>query len=262
VNGEPAAAMLARVSQCLDEIAGPGRPSADVVSECNFPIAAGLASSASAFAALAVAASKANGRRMDSLTLARIAGRASGSAARSLYPGIVELTARAADIDVRSIASAEDWPLSVSVAVTDTGTKPISSGAAMIISKQTSPFYNAWVKRQEHDLDVARNAVLERDFAALAAIAEHNCLKMHSVMWSSRPAIVYWNSATLACMETVRELQRQGMPVFFTIDAGPQVKAVSLAEAGPAVAEALRSTPGVLQVMSSPLGSGARLLES
>src|SRR5690606_30304251 len=120
--------MLPRVRQCLDDIAGPARPAARILSECNFPIAAGLASSASAFAALAMAASKANGRRSDQLTLARVAGRASGSAARSLYAGFVELEVGQSSIELTSLASPGDWPLTVTVAVTETGPKPIGSG--------------------------------------------------------------------------------------------------------------------------------------
>jgi len=260
VNGAPAASMLPRISACLDEIAGEGRAAAAVTSECNFPIAAGLASSAAAFAALVMAASKANGRSLEAATLARLAGRASGSAARSMYPGIVELEAGARDIALRTLAGPDDWPLSVTVAITATHAKAVSSGTAMTISKQTSPFYASWVARQGDDLAVARRAVLERDFAALAGVAEHNCLKMHSVMWTSRPAIVYWSAATIACMQTVRALQDDGVPVFFTIDAGPQLKAVSLPEAADTVADALRRTTGVVDVMCSPLGPGARLL--
>lgn len=260
VNGEAAPSMLSRVSACLDVISGDGRPAATVTSVCNFPIAAGLASSASAFAALAMAASKADGRSLVPLTLARIAGRASGSAARSVYPGIVVLRPGTHDIEVESLAGPADWPLSVTVAVTQTAAKPVASGAAMTISRQTSPFYDAWVARQPDDLECARRAVAARDFAALAAVAEHNCLKMHSVMWSSRPAIVYWNTATLAALETVRELQRQGVPVFFTIDAGPQVKAVSPPDAAATVAAAFRATTGVVDVLSSGLGPGAKLL--
>ncbi|MDZ7644434.1 MAG: diphosphomevalonate decarboxylase [Woeseiaceae bacterium] len=261
VNGEPAGEMLPRVRACLDHVAGPGRPSARIASECNFPIGAGLASSASAFAALAVAASKADGRSTDRLTLARIAGRASGSAARSLYPGIVELHAGDRDIELTGLAAPGDWPLTVTVAVTSTRSKRLGSGAAMTISRETSPFFKAWVERQADDLAAARQAVAQRDFAALAAVAEHNCLKMHSVMWTSRPAIVYWSDATLACLETVRSLQGRDLPAFFTIDAGPQVKVVSLPEFAGDVAAALRDTPGVVDVMQSGLGDGARILE-
>jgi diphosphomevalonate decarboxylase len=103
--------------------------------------------------------------------------------------------------------------------------------------------------------------VTARDFGALAAVAEHNCLKMHSLMWTSRPPVVYWNAVTLACMETVRVLQREGCPVFFTIDAGPQVKAVCLPEGVEAVRSALSATEGVQKVMTSGLGAGARVVE-
>ncbi len=261
VNGAPAPNMLPRVSRCLDDIGGRGRPAALVASECNFPIAAGLASSASAFAALAVAASAALGLERDRLSLAQSAGRASGSAARSLYRGIVELGVNGDAIDLRSLAAPADWPLIVTVAVTAASAKPLSSGDAMNASRRTSPFYEAWIAGQAADLARAREAVAARDLAALAAVAEPNCLKMHSVMWTSRPPIVYWNAATLSCLETVRALQRDGRAVFFTIDAGPQVKAVSLPQEAAAVADALRATPGVIDIMQTGLGEGARILE-
>ncbi len=96
----------------------------------------------------------------------------------------------------------------------------------MIRGAKTSPFYDSWIERQPDDLAAARDAIDKRDFEQLAAVSEHNCLKMHSVMWASRPPVVYWNNATIACMETVRDLQNKSEPVFFTIDAGPQLKAV------------------------------------
>lgn len=261
VNGNDSPAMLPRVSRCLDHVLGSDRPRARVNSESNFPLGAGLASSASAFAALVVAADRAGGRSRDTLTLSRLAGGASGSAARSLFEGIVALDCSDDEIDVRSIAAVGDWPLTVVIAINEAAPKPISSGDAMIRCAATSPFYKAWVDRQHADLQAARQAVAGRDFGALAAVAEHNCLKMHSVMWTSRPAIVYWNHATIACMETVRELQCSGLDVFFTIDAGAQVKAVCLPQAADAVRDALQDTPGVTRVMASGLGAAARVLE-
>ncbi len=262
VNTAVGGDMLPRVSECLDLVAGTERPRASVISECNFPIAAGLASSASAFAALVVAASRAAGFEKDRLSLARMAGAASGSAARSLFGGFVELLANEEKIDVRSIADAEAWPLTVVIAVTAAGAKPVSSGEAMIRSAESSPFYSRWVGQQAMDIATARDAVLDKDFGKLAAVSEHNCLKMHSVMWASRPPIVYWNSATLACMEVVRQLQSDGHAVFFTIDAGPQLKAVCLPDAADVVRSALDDCSGVERTMVSGLGAGARLLES
>ena len=261
VNGDENTEMLSRVSACIDLITGSERGAATVRSETNFPVAAGLASSASAFAALVMATYECVGKTADTLTMARIAGNVSGSAARSLYGGFVELSAGGEEIDVWPIADAEDWPLKVIVAVTETEPKPVSSGEAMIRGAETSPFYDSWVERQAEDLTAARFAVENRDFEQLAAVSEHNCLKMHTVMWTSRPAIVYWNNATLACMEAVRELQKKSEPVFFTIDAGPQLKAVCLPSAEEIVRDTLAGIDGVVKTYSSGLGLGARIVD-
>lgn len=261
VNGFTAPSMLARVSHCLDLVVGNARAFARVQSSSNFPIGAGLASSASAFAALVVAADQATGSHLETNALARLAGAASGSAARSLFGGFVELTAGDEKIEVREIADSASWPLEIIVAVTAAGPKALGSTDAMIRSARTSPFYSSWLERQAADMEIARQAVQQKDFAKLAAVAEHNCLKMHSVMWGSRPPIVYWNQATIACMETVRALQADGHSVFFTIDAGPQLKAVCLPEDGDYVRAALEQTGGVIRVLQSGLGPGARLLE-
>jgi diphosphomevalonate decarboxylase len=259
VNEDSNEKMLPRLSSCLDRVAGESRPRARIVSTCNFPIAAGLASSASSFAALTVAAARASGKSFDVARLASLAGQASGSAARSLFGGFVELENVGDDIACHSLRDADDWPLTVVVAITESGPKAVSSTEAMEISRRTSPFYSSWVSQQGEDLDAARAAIASRDFRKLAAIAEHNCLKMHSIMWASRPPVVYWNAATMRCLQTVRKLQGEGTGVFFTIDAGPQVKAVCLPEHAAEVEAALRATAGVVDLMTTGLGEGARL---
>jgi len=257
VNGADDNLMRPRVSRCLDTVVGAERTHARIESESNFPIAAGLASSASAFAALVVAADAAAGRENTSAQLASLAGQASGSAARSLYGGFVELKNAGDDIVVSELRGRDDWPLRVVVAVTATGPKPVGSTEAMEASRNTSPFYDRWIEQQDADLDEARVAIARKDFARLASVAEHSCLKMHSVMWGARPPMIYWNSTSLACMQTIRELQSEGIAVFFTIDAGPQVKAICKPEDEAAVQQALAATPGVEQVLVSGLGQGA-----
>jgi len=257
VNGADNSSMLPRVSRCLSSVVGAERDHARIESEGNFPIAAGLASSASAFAALVVAADAAAGRENTRAQLASLAGQASGSAARSLLGGFAELRNAGDDIVVSELCGPDDWPLRVVVAVTATGPKPVGSTEAMEVSRNTSPFYDRWIEQQDADLVEARAAIAGRDFARLASVAEHNCLKMHSVMWGSRPPMIYWNSITLACMQTIRELQAAGVAAFFTIDAGPQVKAVCEPAATAAVQQALAGTPGVEQVLVSGLGQGA-----
>jgi diphosphomevalonate decarboxylase len=261
VNGDENEAMLPRVSACLDRVAGTDRDRARVTSESNFPIAAGLASSASSFAALVVAADSAVGNESNREQLASLAGQASGSAARSIYGGFVELANDGDEVAVSTLCPAEDWPLSVVVAITATGPKAVGSTEAMEASRRTSPFYARWVEQQQADLDEAREAIAGRDFDRLAVVAEHNCLKMHSVMWASRPPMVYWNATTLDCMGAVRQMQASGVPVFFTIDAGPQLKAVCEAAAVEEVRERLAATPGVEAVMVTGLGDGARMVD-
>jgi diphosphomevalonate decarboxylase len=261
LNGSRDETMLPRLSACLDRVVGSDRPRASIVSRHNFPVAAGLASSASAFAAATLAAAHAAGKSFDVATLANLAGRSSGSAARSLYGGFAELENRESEIAVSTLCDSEQWPLIVVIAITETGPKAVGSTEAMEISRRTSPFYANWIERQDDDLKVARDAILKRDFEQLAAIAEHNCLKMHSVMWASRPPIVYWNSVTMRCLQTVRKLQRSGIGVFFTIDAGPQVKAICLPDHVQDVRAALAATEGVMEIMESGLGDAARLVD-
>ncbi|MGB5256050.1 MAG: diphosphomevalonate decarboxylase [Woeseiaceae bacterium] len=262
VNGVADAAMLPRLSTCLDRVIGHDRPRASIVSRCNFPIAAGLASSASSFAAITIAAAAAAGRSLDTAALASLAGQASGSAARSLYGGFVELENSEQDIAVHTLRDVGSWPLQVVVAITETGPKPVGSTEAMEISRRTSPFYSSWIENQDEDLAIAREAILAKDFPKLAAVAEHNCLKMHSMMWASRPPIVYWNSATMQCLQSIRRLQRDGLGVFFTIDAGPQVKAICLPGHAAEVRSTLLATDGVQDVMLTGLGGAGRLLDS
>lgn len=262
VNGEVNSKMLPRISECLDRIAGPDRDRARVSSQSNFPIAAGLASSASSFAALTVAAAAACDREASREELAQLAGHASGSAARSLYGGFAELANDGDHISLQSLREPDEWPMQVVVAITDSGPKPVGSTEAMEISRKTSPFYESWVADQDQDLGVARDAIAAKDFMSLTAIAEHNCLKMHSIMWASRPPTVFWNAATMRCLQTVRRLQGDGVKVFFTIDAGPQVKAVCLPEHVGDVRSALQETDGVKEIMTTGLGAGARLIES
>ncbi len=127
----------------------------------------------------------------------------------------------------------------------------------MRLSAATSPFYPAWVETTHLDFRSALAAMQAKDFAVLAALAEHSCLKMHAVMLSTRPELIYWNPATVACLHRVRALREDGESVFFTIDAGPQVKAVCLPQSAGAVADALAEVPGVHQVVITGLGPGA-----
>jgi diphosphomevalonate decarboxylase len=261
LNGAADAGTVARVTACLDELrrlAGT-RSHARVESHNDFPTGAGLASSASGFAALVVAGAGALGLELPLPRLADLARRGSGSAPRSLFGGFALLQNEGDGTRCEPVADPADWPLEVVVAITARGPKPTGSRDGMSRSEQTSPYYRAWVDTHPADLAAGLAAVRARDFARLAELAEHNCLKMHAVMMTTKPPLIYWVPGTLAALQAVGELRAAGVPVFFTIDAGPQVKAVCLPGAGDQVAAALAATPGVLDVLRSPLGGAARL---
>ena len=231
-----------------------------ISSRNNFPTAAGLASSASGFAALATAIDAHCGLRLSDADRSALARRGSASAARSVHGGFVELTAP--DWCGAQVLAPDAWPLAVVVAITASEPKAVSSTAGMRNSKTTSPYFAAWTATAGADFEAMKAAIADRDFDALAELAEASCLKMHALMLSSRPPLIYWRGATVECLRTIRELRAGGCRVFGTVDAGPQVKAVCEPQDAQRVEAALKKVPGVVSVLRSGLGGGARVADS
>lgn len=256
-----------RVSACLDLLRGLAGNTmrAEISSTNNFPTAAGLASSASGFAALVTAAAAALGLELRREKLSELARRGSGSAARSLFGGFVELhhgdQADGSDCVAEPLLDAGDWPLAVTVGVISRAAKGTGSTDGMELTRHTSPYYRQWVDGQAGDLAAARTAIEQRDFARLADISEYSCLKMHALALAAQPGLLYWHPATVAGIHRVRELRRKGHAVFFTIDAGPQLKVISLPDEVDTVSSALRDLDGVVDVLHTGLGAGAQVID-
>jgi diphosphomevalonate decarboxylase len=265
LNGKRREEDVAKISACLDLLrARAGTDArARVSSVNNFPTGAGLASSASGFAALVRAAEAALGLELPARERSILARQGSGSAARSIFGGFVEMRAGTAadggDSFAEPLLDGGAWPLEVVIAVTAKGEKEIGSRSGMTRSATTSPYYPAWIAGQPADLATARGAIAARDFGVLAEVAEHNCMKMHAAAMATQPPLVYWNGATVECLHAVRRMRAAGVPVFFTIDAGPQVKAVCAPGARGQVESLLRQVPGVVDILTSRLGPGAEL---
>lgn len=235
-------------------------PGLKIESSNNFPTGAGLASSASGFAALITAINQHAKLGLNAESLSQWARLGSASAARSIFGGVVALMPPVWRAE--SIFSTSHWPLETVVAITSDAKKTIGSTQGMQRSRDTSVFYRQWVSTSSDDFAVAYEAINDRNFNSLAVIAELSCLKMHSVMLTSIPTLSYWNPATIACMDTVRSLRADGVDVFFTIDAGPQVKAICLPESTTAVEHALQATPGVQRTVRCGMGAGAQIITS
>lgn len=227
----------------------------------DFPTAAGLASSASGFAALALAATRAAGLSLEPHELSILARLGSGSAARSIFGGFAEMSAGQAqdgqDSFAHQLAGADHWDLRCLVTLCAQGPKKHGSTDAMIHTAQTSPYYEPWIDDVPQALDRARAAILSRDFDALAQVSEESCLRMHASAMAAGPGILYWRGVTVELMHLVRELRAQGMPCFFTIDAGPHVKVFCLASSAQALEAKLREVDGVLGVLVTHPGQGA-----
>jgi diphosphomevalonate decarboxylase len=268
-GAEVGGAALARLSAWLDlvrERAGL-RARAEIESENDFPTASGLASSASAYAALAMAAGAAAGLELSPQEVSILARRGSGSAARSIHGGFAIMRAgtRAdgGDSYAEAIPGAEEWPVRMVVCVIGGGqVKKISSRTAMEHCAETSPLYRGWLESVPEDLAAARGAIERRDFHTLGEVTERSALTMHASALAARPAIAYFAPATLACMDAVHELRAREVPAFYTMDAGPHVKVLTLAEHETQVVERMRRVGGVTDVRSSRPGGPATLVGS
>jgi diphosphomevalonate decarboxylase len=236
---------------------------ANVKSEYNFPISAGIASSAAAFAALALAAAQAAGLELNEAELSRLARRGSGSACRSVPGGFVEwqMGAGEADSYAISIAPPEHWHLVDCIAIVSTGPKPTGTTEGQAIAS-TSLFQAARVADAPHRLEMCRNAIQQRDFAAFAEIVELDSDMMHAVMMTSHPALFYWQAASLTVMQAVRDARAKGFTACYTVDAGPNVHVITEAAGLEQTVSLLRSLPGVLQVRTAPVGGPVKLISS
>ena len=266
INGhEVRGAGLERISYILDIIRGMADiyELAEVMSENNFPSGAGIASSASAFAALAMAGSKAAGLSLSEPELSRLARRGSGSASRSIPGGFVEWQTGVSDEDsfAFSIADPAHWNLVDCVAIVSASHKKTGSTEGHGIAA-TSPLQAARVADAPRRLEICRKAILERDFNMFASIVELDSDLMHAVMMTSTPALHYWKPASLEVMNCVRQWRIEGIPVCYTVDAGPNVHVICLETEAHIIDKRLREIVGVENVLVARAGGPAKIIEN
>lgn len=263
LNGrEETGPALQRVSSFLDRVRSLAKKElpARVISQNNFPMGAGIASSAAAFAALALAASSALGLRLSEADISRLARMGSGSACRSVPGGFVEWQAGTSHHDsyAFTIARPDHWDLVDCIAVLETGHKSVGSTAGHALAG-TSPLQAARIADTPRRLETCRAAILQRDFTALAECIEHDSNMMHAVMMTSYPALFYWQPASLAVMKEVQSWRSHGIPAAYTLDAGPNVHVICEKNAATEVIRLLGDIPGVLSVIAASPGGPAYL---
>lgn len=266
INGEKASSSaLTRVSNHLEEIRQRFnlREKASVESVTNIPLGAGIASSAAAFAAMTVAATTAAGIHCDEATLSTLARLGSGSAARSIPSGFVSWqTGDTHETSfAQSIASPQHWELTDVIAIVNAGEKAVSSHQGHLASV-TSPFQSARIKSAEERFYLCKQAILTRDFDALARVTEIDSNAMHAVMMTSMPPLMYWLPASLSVMHAVVTWRKRGIPVCYTLDAGPNVHCVCTKEYAPMIQQLLGDLSGVREIRISDVGKGAYSIQN
>ena len=253
----PAAERVVRHLDHIRALSGQGAR-ASVVSRSNFPAGTGIASSASAFASLTVAACAASGLSLSEDHLSRIARLGSGSAARSIPDGFVALETGAHDEQAfaHSLAAHTHWNLIDCIALVSREPKSVGSSEGHRLAA-TSPLQLARVEDASRRFEACRRAIQEKDFLQLAEVVEQDCLMMHAVMMTSRPSLLYWLPATVRILHEVREWRAHGLAAAFTVDAGPNVHCLCEAASLEQVVFRLSHIPEVTQVIVCHPAPGA-----
>jgi len=257
--GEAEANKVFRFLDNIRQLAGT-KIYAAITSENQVPTAAGFASSASGFAALAAAGAKALNLNLNEKELSILARQGSGSACRSIYGGYVEWKKgeRADGVDSygNQLLPEKDWNISIISVLVESNQKKVSSREGMKRTVDTSPFYSGWLNTIEKDLEIAKAAIRNKDFQSLGEVAEANALKMHATMLGADPPVLYWQSGTMEVIHQVQGIRAAGIQAYFTIDAGPNVKVLCLPKDEHKVRDVLTGLPSVKQIITCYPGSG------
>ncbi len=193
----------------------------------NIPTAAGLASSASGFAALMLALNDFFDLQLDKTVLSAFSRMGSGSASRSIYSGFVRWNMGVDEDGMDSCATQLEtqWPtFCIGLIKVSTTQKPVDSRTGMNRTIETSHLYNSWPQQAAEDLTSIESAIFSQDIEQLGACAEKNAMSMHATMISAWPPLVYWLPESLAVMHKVWQLREAGVSVYITMDAGPNIK--------------------------------------
>jgi diphosphomevalonate decarboxylase len=263
-DSQPDETSKKQIIKFLDIIRKDSNLKAKIVSKNNFPTASGLASSASGYAALTLAATKALNLDLTKEELSKLARRGSGSACRSIYGGLSEWKKGTNNDDSFAVKIEDEnyWPeLRMIICTTTIEEKKTKSRAGMAQTVATSPMYKSWLDTIEDDLTNVRNAIDNKDFTLLGKTAENNCLKMHATMITTEPPIIYWNPTTIKIMKQVELLREQGIECYYTMDAGPQLKIICQKHNQERIEENIKTIQGVVQTIITKPGEPAKTTE-
>lgn len=233
-----------------------------VSSKNYFPTAAGLASSASGYAALAGALNSLFEINLNKRELSKMARKGSGSATRSIFGGIVEWVA--GEDDDTSFAQKideADWDIGMIAVILNDKKKKVLSRVGMSQTVKTCPFYPQWVESAKEDLKNIKAAIADRDLKRVGEIAESSSLKMHATMMSTQPSIIYFEEKTISVIKLVKQMREEGILAYFTMDAGPNVKIITNSQYKDTIIERLNSIVEADKIVYSEVGHDLEIME-
>jgi diphosphomevalonate decarboxylase len=239
---------------------------AKIVSKNKVETAAGLASSASGAAALAASSAKAAGLKPTPKEISILARQGSGSATRSIHGGFVQWLKGekkdGSDSYAKQIENENYWPeFKILAVIVSKNPKKIKSRDGMKQTIITCPYYKAWLDTIEKDLTEIKEAIENKNFKKMGEIAEHNCLKMHSLMLTTKPSLIYWDPKTIEIMHKIQELRENDIYSYFTIDAGPQIKILCLEKNINIIKKEIAKIDGIKKIIELKLGKGIQYFD-
>ncbi|MHA1586187.1 MAG: diphosphomevalonate decarboxylase [Candidatus Heimdallarchaeota archaeon] len=238
--------------------------SAKVVSKNNFPTAAGLASSASGFAALTVASCKALGLKKNQKELSMLTRRGSGSSSRSIFGGFVEWikTREGNESYTKQLADKNHFDIRDIVVIFKEQKREFSTREAMKISKETSPMIQGRLDVVDSYLERMRKAIAEKDFTLLGQTAEADCNLVHSIALTSKPKLSFWIDETLRTIKLVKTLREGGIEAYYTVDTGANMHILTLPQYAAEIETILNKIPYVVKTIVCKPGDGTKIVDN
>lgn len=263
INQERREKEIKRVKEYLDRIRKIAKISlkAKVVSQNNFPTAGGLASSASGFAALTVAGSNAAGLKFSEKELTILARLGSGSACRSIPDGFVEWKSgdTSEDSYAVSIFPHNYWDISIITVIVEADRKVISTTDGHKLA-HSSPFFKTRLKLINDKIVSIYRLIETKNFQEFGRLIEAEALELHAIMLTSTPALIYWAPATIELMQFIHKLRSEGLPVYFTIDAGPHLFLICQKQHASTIVSKLKKNESVRGIITSQPAEGTKLI--
>lgn len=225
----------------------------------DFPTAAGLASSASGFAALAGGLwALIRQEDIDPTTVSEWARLGSGSACRSVFGGWTIWEKGCAQ--AQPLLASDHWPeIRVILFLVSSGPKPLGSREAMNLTRATSPYYAAWLQDAPRLFEEARAHLLAKNWSGLGEAMRLSYMRMFATMFAASPPVMYWLANSVALIRLAQELREEGVAVYETMDAGPQVKFFCQEDDLERVLQAVNERIGPLDYLLAQAGPGLRV---